>query len=257
MKAFKADLHIHSCLSPCADLDMSPRAIVETSLERGLEIIAVCDHNSAENVAAAMRVGAEKGLCVLPGIEINSKEEVHTLALFSSEKPALKMQELIYRHLRGTNRPELFGDQVIANEFDEVEGFNDRLLIGATQVTLDHVVKEVHRLGGLSVACHVDRPSFSILGQLGFIPREIDLDGLELSRHLDPEGTIPGFPVGRRITLVTFSDAHFRHDIGRLATSFLLEAPSLTEIGMAMREESGRKMVERGIVCQKSKKETG
>ena len=243
MKAFKADLHIHSCLSPCADLDMSPRAIVETSLERGLEIIAVCDHNSAENVGAAIRAGAQKGLRVLPGIEINSSEEVHTLALFDSEKQALAMQELIYRHLQGTNRPELFGDQVVANEFDEVEGFNDRLLIGATQLALNHVVKEVHRLGGLSIASHVDRPSFSILGQLGFIPPEIDLDGLELSRHLSPDGATSKLPEVSGFTLVTFSDAHFLDDIGRPATSFLLEAPSLTEIRMALREESGRKVV--------------
>ena len=119
MKRFKADLHIHSCLSPCGDLDMSPRAIVEKSLERGIEIIALCDHNSAENVGAAIRAGNQKGLCVLPGMEINSREEVHTLAIFDTEEGALRMQELIYGYLRGTNRPELFGDQVVANEFDE------------------------------------------------------------------------------------------------------------------------------------------
>ncbi|MBU2498409.1 MAG: PHP domain-containing protein, partial [Proteobacteria bacterium] len=161
MKRFRADLHIHSCLSPCAELDMSPRAIVEKSLEMGVEIIALCDHNSAENVGAAMRAGAQRGLLVLPGMEINSMEEVHTLAIFETEKQALNMQEMIYRHLRGTNRPELFGDQVVANEFDEVEGFNDRRLIGATELRLQQIVREVHRLGGLCIASHVDRPAFS------------------------------------------------------------------------------------------------
>jgi len=243
VRAFKADLHIHSCLSPCADLDMSPRAIVETSLERGLEIIAVCDHNSAENVGAAMRAGSQRGIHVLPGMEINSSEEVHTLALFDSEMQALKMQELIYRHLRGTNRPELFGDQVVANEFDEVEGFNDRLLIGATQLGLDRVVKEVHRLGGLTIASHVDRPSFSILGQLGFIPPDLELDGLELSPHLSPGAAKVKLPEVGGFTLVTFSDAHFLDDIGQRTTSFMLEAPNLAEIRMALREESGRKVV--------------
>jgi PHP family Zn ribbon phosphoesterase len=222
---------------------MSPRAIVEKSLERGLDIIALCDHNSAENVGAAMRAGSQKGICVLPGMEINSSEEVHTLALFETELQALKMQELIYNHLKGTNRPELFGDQVVANEFDEVEGFNDRLLIGATRFELDRVVKEVHRLGGLAIASHVDRPSFSILGQLGFIPPDMALDGLELSPHLSPEAAKMTLPQVGGFTLVTFSDAHFLKDIGQCTTSFILEAPSIAEIRMALREESGRKVL--------------
>jgi predicted metal-dependent phosphoesterase TrpH len=125
VRRFRADLHIHSCLSPCGDLDMSPKGIVEKSLERGMDIIAVCDHNSAENAAAVMRAGAQRGLHVFPGMEINSVEEVHTLAIFQREDQALAMQDLVYKHLMGTNRPELFGDQVVANEFDEVEGFND------------------------------------------------------------------------------------------------------------------------------------
>ncbi|MCK4819193.1 PHP domain-containing protein, partial [bacterium] len=181
MRAFKSDLHIHSCLSPCADLDMSPKAIVERSLEQGLDIIAVCDHNSAENVAASIRASVKHGLRVLPGIEISSKEEVHILAIFETVEQALSMQDVVYKHLKGTNRPELFGDQVIANEFDEVDGFNDRLLIGATSMGVEKIVKETGRLGGLSIASHVDRPSFSILGQLGFIPPDLELDAIEVS----------------------------------------------------------------------------
>jgi hypothetical protein len=222
---------------------MSPRAIVEKSLEKGLEIIALCDHNSAENVGAAMRAGSRKGICVLPGMEISSSEEVHTLALFETETQALKMQELIYSHLGGTNRPELFGDQVVANEFDEIEGFNDRLLIGATRLALDRVIKEVHGLGGLTIASHVDRPSFSILGQLGFIPPNLQLDGLELSPRMSLEVAKTTLPELGGFALLTFSDAHFLDDIGHCTTSFMLETPSLAEIRMALREESGRKVV--------------
>jgi PHP family Zn ribbon phosphoesterase len=243
VKTFKADLHIHSCLSPCADLDMSPRAIVEKSLERGVDIIAVCDHNSAENVGAVMRAGTERGLCVLAGIEINSSEEVHTLAIFENAEQALKMQEVIYQHLRGTNRPEIFGDQVVANEFDEVEGFNDRLLIGATQLALHDVIKEVHRLGGLNIASHADRPSFSLLSQLGFIPPNLELDGLEVSRQLGLDSASSKIPDLAKFTLVTFSDAHFLDDIGRPYTAFLLEVPSFEEIRMALSEKSGRRVV--------------
>ena len=243
MKRFKADLHIHSCLSPCGDLDMSPRAIVDKGLERGMEIIALCDHNSAENVGAAMRAGRLKGLCVLPGMEITSKEEVHVLAIFDTQEQALRMQEIIYRHLRGTNRPELFGDQVVANEFDEVERFNDRLLIGAAQIDLHQVVKDVHRLGGLSIASHVDRPSFSILSQLGFIPGDVSFDALEISRNATRDRVVREMPGVEGFTLVSFSDAHFLHEVGEPFSSFLMETPEVEEIRMALRSEGGRRVV--------------
>jgi len=222
---------------------MSPRAIVEKSLEMGVEIIALCDHNSAENVGAAMRAGAQRGLLVLPGMEINSMEEVHTLAIFETEKQALNMQEMIYRHLRGTNRPELFGDQVVANEFDEVEGFNDRRLIGATELRLQQIVREVHRLGGLCIASHVDRPAFSILSQLGFVPGDLELDALEISPLRQRDSLKGEMPELETFALVSFSDAHFLRDIGKAYSLFLLDSPNLEEIRMALREEAGRRVL--------------
>lgn len=243
MRSFKVDLHIHSCLSPCAELEMSPKAIVEKSLEKGLDLIAVSDHNSAENVGAVIRAGRQRGLAVLAGLEISSQEEIHSLAVFDTEEQALQMQGLIYRHLRGTNRPELFGDQVVANEFDEVEGFNDRLLIGAVQLDLKDIVKAVHGFGGLSIASHVDRPSFSILSQLGFFPDDVELDGVEVSRHTTPEKARLEIPGVERFAVVTFSDAHFPRDIGEPCTHFLMEAPSVEELRLALREEGGRKVV--------------
>ncbi len=244
MREYRADLHVHSCLSPCADLEMSPRAIVERSLRRGMDIIAVCDHNSAENVGAVMRAGAERGLCVFPGMEVNSAEEVHSLAIFQTEKQALALQEIVYRYLRGTNRAEIFGDQVVANELDEVEGFNDRLLIGAVQMTLQDVVKEVHRLGGLSIASHVNRQSFSVVAQLGFIPPDLRLDGVEISRHLKRGEVMFSLPAVKGFPIVTSSDAHILEEIGSAWTTLLLEAPTLDELGMALRESSGRRILE-------------
>lgn len=244
MREYRADLHVHSCLSPCGELEMSPRAIVETSLERGMDIIALCDHNSAENVGAVMRAGAERGLCVFPGMEVNSVEEVHSLALFETEKQALALQEIIYRHLRGSNRAEIFGDQVVANEFDEVEGFNDRLLIGAVQLKLQEVVNEVHRLGGLSIASHVNKQSFSVIAQLGFIPPDLEFEALEISRHMKREEVAGSLPGAEGYRIVTSSDAHFLEEIGSVWTTFLLESPSLNEVRMALKESSGRRMLE-------------
>lgn len=243
MRSFRADLHIHSCLSPCGELEMSPRAIVEKSLERGLDLIAVCDHNSAENAGAVIRAGRQKDLAVLAGMEISSMEEVHSLALFDTEEQALMMQDLIYRHMRGTNRPELFGDQVVADEFDGVEGFNDRLLIGAVQMGLREIVRAVHGYGGLSIASHVDRPSFSILSQLGFFPEDVELDGVEVSGRTTPEKARAEIPGLERFPVVSFSDAHFPEDIGKTCTCFLVESPSVEEILLALRGVGGRKVV--------------
>ena len=236
-------MHIHSCLSPCADLDMSPKAIVEKSLEEGLDIVALCDHNSAENVGAAIRVATKTGITVIPGMEINTKEEVHILALFEGEAQALDMQRTVYSHLQGTNRPELFGDQVVANELDEVEGFNDRLLIGATGLTLQEVIGEIHDLGGLCIASHIDRPSYSLLSQLGFVPPDIKLNGVEISRPMQREEIDSQMPGLGELPIIRSSDAHFLKDIGKAFTSFFIEAPNLKELGLALEGKDERRVL--------------
>src|SRR5210317_1516782 len=150
LKKFKADLHIHSCLSPCSDWAMSPKKIIQQSLDVGLDLIGLCDHNSAENAAATMREGQRQGMQVLPGMEICSKEEVHILALFDELESALEMQAYVYANLPGENNTEVFGFQVIANEQDEVIGENPRLLIGATRLGLHDIVDKTHVLGGIN-----------------------------------------------------------------------------------------------------------
>ncbi len=221
---------------------MSPRGVVEKSLEKGLDMIAVCDHNTAENTGAAIRAGKSHGLVVLPGLEVTSKEEVHVLAIFDQEEQAISMQEIVYKDFKGTNRPELFGDQVVANEFDEVEGFNDRLLIGASALTLDDVVREVHGLGGLCIASHVDKPSFSIFSQLGFMPKDLELDALEMSGNSDREAVHRKMPDTMGFPLVQSSDAHFLDWIGSRYTVFYLAAPRIEEIRMALTGKAGRGM---------------
>ena len=240
---FRADLHIHSCLSPCAELEMSPKAIVEKSIQRGINIIALCDHNSAENVGATIRAGRERGLFVFPGMEINSIEEIHTLAIFEDEDQALAMQGLVYTRLEGKNRPNLFGEQVRVNEFDEVEGFNDRLLIGSVQLGIHALVREIHMLGGLSIASHVDRPSFSLQSQLGYLPDDLDLDAIELSRDasLDFMDSNPGL-IRKGLGLISSSDAHFLDDIGGAATFFYIDSPELNELKLAFQGVQGRKV---------------
>jgi len=242
MELYRADLHIHSCLSPCGDWAMSPRDIVLKSCELGLHIIAICDHNSMENAAAAMAAGEAAGLCVIPGMEICSREEVHLVGLFESLELAAAMQETVYAHLAGTNDPDLWGTQVVANEKNEVICENDRLLIGATTLYLDAIVDAVHSLNGLCIAAHVDRPSFSVISNLGFIPPDVKFDALEVSFRVPLSEAYQQIPGIERFPCITSSDAHYVKDIGRVWTNFRLEAASLQEIRYALEGREGRRI---------------
>ena len=242
LRLFRADLHIHTCLSPCSDWEMSPKKIVEKSIEKKLDIIAICDHNSAENVQAAANLGKKSGLCVLPGMEICSREEVHILGLFKGVEQARFMQEYVYEHLPGENKAEVFGYQVIVGEEDEVRGEVSRLLIGATRLSLQNIVAKTHELGGLSIASHVDRPSFGLIGQLGFIPADLSIDGVEVSYRVplkEARNKIPGL---ENFPCISSSDAHFPDDIGKVKTIFSLASPTFEEICLAMKGRDGRKI---------------
>ena len=242
LRKFNTDLHIHTCLSPCSDWEMSPKNIVDKSIDKQLDIIAICDHNSAENVQAAIRLGEKLGLCVLPGMEICSREEVHILGLFRAVEQARAMQEFVYAQLPGENQTELFGHQVIVNEKDEVCGEVSKLLIGASRLSLQDIVDKIHKLGGLSIASHVDRPSFGIIGQLGFIPADLSLDGLEVSYRVPLKDVRKKVPGTMNFPCISSSDAHFLDDIGKVKTVFTLAAPTFDEIHLAFKGKDGRRI---------------
>jgi hypothetical protein len=222
---------------------MGPKAIVEKALQHGLDVIGISDHNSSENVPAVMRAARDKDLTVLPGMEVTSKEEVHILAVFDSVDRALQLQEIVYEHLRGENDPEAFGLQVVVNEDHDVLGFNKRLLAGATELSVDQVVDSISSLEGLAIAAHVDRQTFGILGQLGFVPEELHLDALELSANTSPEEARRRFPEYTRYAFVRSSDAHSATEIGKVWTSLLLCEPNTREIKKALRGEGGRRVL--------------
>jgi len=241
LKVLVADLHIHTCLSPCATLDMTPRKIVRAARDKGLDIIAVTDHNSAENAGAVMAAAGDAGPSVIPGIEVTTSEEVHILGLFGGVREALAMQDLVYENLQpGENDEDLFGMQVIANEFDEVEGFNKRLLIGATALPIGEVVTAIHRFHGLAVAAHMDREAFSIVGQLGFIPEDLPLDALEVSKGVPLALARARFSRYEDFAFITSSDAHQIGEVGTSPTSFLVAGPDLAELSLAFRGRGNR-----------------
>ncbi len=244
LKCLDADLHIHSCLSPCADLMMSPKRIVEMAVKKGLDMIAICDHNSAENINAALKVAQNTALTVFPGMEITTVEEVHVIGIFPSYDAILSMQESVYARLApGENKADLFGEQIIANEIDEVEGYNHRLLIGATNFSIEEVVQEIHDLQGLAIASHVDREVYSIIGQLGFIPDGLDLDALEISSLVTYDEAARRIPQLTNYPVVECSDAHNLEDIGQRTTKFWIEKPTIDEIRNAFQKKEGRGIV--------------
>jgi len=241
LRWFRADLHIHTCLSPCSEITMSPLRIVKKAKQMKLELIAISDHNSAENAGAAIRAARDVGISVIPGMEIASSEEVHILGLFEHLEDVLSLQGTVYAQLaEGKNNTAVFGDQVIANEHDEVEGYNERLLIGATRLTVAEIVEKIHKSNGLAIASHVDRPSYSILSQLGFIPDDIDLDAVEISAQSTPAEAAEKFPEIKKIPVVTSSDAHELKEIGKVTTDFYVAEPTIGEIKKALRGEDGR-----------------
>lgn len=238
---FTADLHIHSCLSPCAELDMTPKRIIRRALEEGLDIIAISDHNSCENLEAALAVARGAGISLLPAMEIASAEEVHVLALFPDPPAAFGMQEKVYAGLPRDleNDPAFWGEQIVVDGDDVVCGFNRRLLAGATDMSLEGLVRAVHGVGGLAIASHVDREAFSVISQLGFIPPGAGFDALEVSSA----GRLPGAVVESGLAYVCSSDAHRLEDVGRQRTRFLIEEASFSEIALALKSENGRKAV--------------
>ena len=245
LRAFRCDLHIHTCLSPCADLGMYPRALVNKAIAEKLDIVAICDHNASENVEFVIRCAEGKPITILPGMEITSSEEVHLLALFDTTDALMKLQEVVYRNLSGMNREEIFGCQAIVNDEDEVEGFNDRFLLGATRLSLTEIIGRVHAEGGLVIASHIDRESFSVISQLGFIAPEINLDALEISRQTGIQGARAKYAELAGYPFVESSDAHFIDDIGHGSTTIFLERGTIAELRMAFKGEGGRYIQER------------
>lgn len=221
----KADLHIHTCLSPCADVIQSPLKVVEQAFLKNLNLIFITDHNTIENVKAAMIAGEKyRSLNVLPGMEITSKEEVHTLALFSSFEDAYNFQVYTDNYLPDTDIEKEFREQILANELDEVIGFHKKSLSSAVNLRIEEIVELIHQQNGLAVAAHIDRQSFSVISQLGFIPDDLKFDALEVSPNIKINKAKLSFPgYTDKYKFIKGSDAHSLHLIGTNCTDYEYE----------------------------------
>jgi hypothetical protein len=223
---------------------MSPLKITAEARRRNIGMVAICDHNSAQNVSAVIRAAKSTGVVVLPGMEVCTKEEIHVLGIFEHAESAFALQSMVYDHLPGKNNPDVFGLQVVASEFDEVLDLQERLLIGACELPVDRVVDEIHRLGGVAIASHVDRESYSVFSQLGFIPPTVRFDALELTSHIRNDEARIRYASAGDVAFVRSSDAHQVGDLGQNASEYLLETPTFKEIRKALKREDGRKVCE-------------
>ena len=207
MKLFY-DLHIHSALSPCGDMDMTPNNIVNMSIIKGLDIIAVSDHNSIGNAEAVISAAKGKDLLVVPAMEVETSEEVHILCLFPDISSAEKMADAVKKSLSGIkNKSEIFGRQTFMNDMDEITGEEENLLVSATSLSIDDVKRLAESAGGVAVPAHVDRSSYSVLSNLGMLP-EIGFNTIEVSKNNNPEN----FRYLNKKILQN-SDAHYLGDI--------------------------------------------
>jgi PHP family Zn ribbon phosphoesterase len=231
-----ADLHIHSTLSPCAALEMSPAAIVRRARELALDVIAVTDHNSVENGFTAARLGEKVGVKVLLGMEAQTREDIHVLCLFEDRGQAERFNERIYALLPAvSNNPDFFGDQVVVDEKDNIVRQEEKLLLNALDLPLVELLAMVGAHGGVSIPAHVEAPPYGLLVNLGMVPAELEDSLLEISYASRLEQVVKNFPDLKRHPLLSNSDAHFLKDIGRARIIFESPSTSLPALVAAAR----------------------
>ncbi len=239
MRRLRADLHVHTALSPCASGEMTPDAIVRVARERGIDVIAICDHNTAGNVDAVCGAAAGRP-AVIAGAEITTREEVHVLGLFPDVPAASAAARRVLESLplRGED-DDPFGQQLLLDAEGRVRGVEPRMLAAPSDLTLSAAVALIRGHGGLAVAAHVNRPAFSVPGQLAFFPPDVRFDAVEL------DCALPTVVRGRslrlpRVSRLHSSDAHCTSAIGRCLTVLEVAAASFEELALAVCRRAGR-----------------
>ncbi|MCX6164985.1 MAG: PHP domain-containing protein [Ignavibacteriae bacterium] len=221
-KLIKADVHLHTCLSPCAEITQSPKRVIEKAYEIGFNLVFITDHNSIANTEAAIKTGKNLGdLRIYPGMEITTREEIHILSLFENIDDANRTQDYINNYLPDVYFEKEKQEQIIANENDEVEGFYGKSLFSAVDLDLDEIIELIHKNNGIAIAAHIDRQSFSIISQLGFIPEKCKLDALEISPNMslkDAKEIYKDYAL--KYKFVKGSDSHSLNTIGCSFTEY-------------------------------------
>lgn len=231
---FAVDLHIHTALSPCGDEDMTPNNIVNMALLKGLDIIAITDHNCCGNLEAVMEAARSSGLTVVPGIEVQSREEVHLICLFRKIDAAKKFGQIIYDSLPNIqNNEALFGRQLLMDSKDQIVGKLDKLLLSSCGFSVEEIFNLAEENDGICIPAHVDKSSNSIISNLGFIPPSLNLTTIEFSKRATEE-TIKKVASFEKYKHIISSDAHYLFDISERECLIEMEYLSLNQLFAAL-----------------------
>lgn len=230
MPVFAAvDLHVHTALSPCAANDMRPPAILLTAERRGIAVIGVADHGSAGNARAVFAAAPAFSVRVFAGLEVESAEGIHVVTLFDDPEAVDDMDRVVRAHLPvRENRPDLFGDQLLVNEWGDEIGRESRLLMTAANLSIEAIAALAHERNGMVIPAHIDRKAGGLLPVLGLVPPGLDVDAYEISRHMTIAGARERWPQLADLPLMTASDAHDLGAVGSAVTWIpqeLAEAP--------------------------------
>ncbi|MEG1823993.1 MAG: histidinol-phosphatase [Cloacibacillus sp.] len=243
LKPFWVDLHIHTLLSPCGELEMGAPEIADGAREAGLDIIGIADHNTCENFPGISEAAGGNPV-VIPCIETQSAEDIHILSVFPNYETALCYKEWLWKRIRPIkNNVDNFGYQIVVDARNEIIKEEEVLLIQGAGYEVDEIVAKLHSVGALAILAHVDRPAFSYPAALGPMPPDYPADAFELSRRLshdEAEEWRQRYP-GR--AFIRSSDSHSLETLSRAnCTKMMLEAPTFDEIKKALKNEDGRRI---------------
>lgn len=221
MNKYYYDLHIHSCLSPCADNDMTPNNIAGMAALNGLNIVALTDHNSTDNCPAFFEACKKYGIVAIPGIELTTAEDVHIVCLFESLPNAMAFgREYRDHRILYKNKSEIFGDQLVVNERDEVMAVEENLLLNASDLSIEEAFALAEKYGAAIFPAHIDREENGIISALGCIPPEIGFNCIEFNQSSNIPTYTKTYKLENKLIL-TDSDAHYLWNINE-AENFLM-----------------------------------
>jgi PHP family Zn ribbon phosphoesterase len=240
VQTYRAELHVHTVLSPCAEIEMIPPLIIETAVEKGINLISITDHNASANVEAVQKASKNSGVAVLPGMELQTREEVHVLCLFDTLDQLAALQTIVDSALPALeNDRDHFGEQFVVDETGEFLWREDRLLITSTSLSIESAFQQVRQLGGLAIPAHVDRKAFGLIANLGLIPADLEIVALEISGRIKVQEAVKKFPQIRGFPLIQSGDVHRLEEfLG--ANRLVIEAPTVAEIRLALQGQDGR-----------------
>ncbi len=225
------DLHIHTALSPCGDRAMTPNNIINMAILKGLDIIAITDHNNTVNCKPCIEVAQDKDIIVIPGMELQTKEEVHLICLFKNLNTTEDFQKIINSKIANKyNRPDFFGRQLIFDVYDNIIGEDNRLLMTSINISINEAIKLVTEFEGIVIPAHIDKKAFSIISNLGFIPQDLDITSVEISKGTDFDKFLSSHKYLNKYNIIFNSDAHYLGKISERSNYFNLKEKRIKDL---------------------------